>query len=549
MTRTRNILLHLFAHASGVRCICFPQELKKNKIILFFPVFLFALNIAFSQKPGDNLFGSPLVHYVNISFPDPDFYSHLTGNYESTRDKDTNIFIMAKIFIDSLFLDSVGIRLKGNSSYDHPGLKKPVKISFSEYLPDQTFDNLKQLNLNNGYMDPTMMREKLMLDLLNKKGWPAPRCTYAEVYFNGIYAGLFKMVEEVDKKFLKTHFGNNDGNLYKGDPAGTLQWEGNAQWDYYDSYDLKTNEKENNWDDLVRFIGVLNHSPMAGFKLRTDALFNATPFIGAWAANNLFVNLDSYFFLPHNYYLYHNENTGKFEWITWDVSLAFGVFPGGIKKMTEKTDLLYLPVQRQKHPLTYKMLETDDYRKEYLNALCDLLYNDFTEAGLFPKIDSIASVIRPYIEKEYPHNQMYSTGEFERNLSNGSVKKWYYEIPGLKSFISSRRSYAIEQMCEIKWSCSAGTSTEDSASSIMNVFPNPAAGEFSVDLKILEPESRKIEYKVVNLLGETVFSETATSPSNQYLHSFSTEKLISGIYIISSNTGCARYNKKLVVIK
>lgn len=525
------------------------KKISRWLILAIGAVMAFAGGEAFSQKAGDNLFNSPLVHYVNIRFAQPDYWLQMTSNYESTKETDTNIYVTANITIDSISIDSIGVRLKGNSTYDHPGLKKPLKLSFDEFISNQTFDKLKRLNLHNGYFDPTMMREKLMLDFLNEKGLPAPRCTYAEVHFNGTYIGLFKIVEEIDKKFLKTHFGNNDGNLFKGDPSGTLEWEGSAQWDYYDAYDLKTNEAENNWDDLVHFIDVLNNSPMAGFKQNTDMIFNSSPFIRAWAANNLFVNMDSYFFLPHNYYLYHNESTDKFDWITWDVSVSFGVFPLMSERRTEKLDILYLPVQRHKHPLTYKMLETNDYRKEYLNAICGFLYNDFTEENLFPKIDSLTNILRPFIAKESSSNQTYSLKDFEKNISNGTYKKWWYEIPGLKSFITDRRNFVINRLCELNWSCVKGESIKDSVNQVMNVYPNPSMDKVTLEIKILEPESRDIEYKIVNLLGETIFTESARATGSQYVCTLSTDKFISGIYILSATSGCESYNKKIVVIK
>ena len=51
------------------------------------------------------------------------------------------------------------------------------------------------------------------------------RHTYAKLAFDATYYGLFSVIEQVDKKFLKDHFGANDrGNLYKaycGDVAST----------------------------------------------------------------------------------------------------------------------------------------------------------------------------------------------------------------------------------------------------------------------------------------------------------------------------------------
>jgi len=46
---------------------------------------------------------------------------------------------------------------------------------------------------------------------------PASRHTYAKLALNATYMGLFSVVEQVDKRFLKDRFGDNDeGNLYKG---------------------------------------------------------------------------------------------------------------------------------------------------------------------------------------------------------------------------------------------------------------------------------------------------------------------------------------------
>ncbi len=59
------------------------------------------------------------------------------------------------------------MRFKGNSSFSANGVKKSFKIDFDEYDEDNNalvFYDLKKLNLNNGFNDPTMLREKLFYD-------------------------------------------------------------------------------------------------------------------------------------------------------------------------------------------------------------------------------------------------------------------------------------------------------------------------------------------------------------------------------------------------
>ncbi|HAA00679.1 MAG TPA: spore coat protein CotH, partial [Flavobacteriales bacterium] len=115
-------------------------------------------------------------------------------------------------------IDSVGVRLRGNSSYGHPGNKKPIQLDFNEFVSGQKLDGLKKLNLNNSFLDPTQIREKLFLDVLNNMGLPSPRSTYVRVYFNGTYIGLYKGIETVNKEFLDRRFGNSNGNLYRCEP-------------------------------------------------------------------------------------------------------------------------------------------------------------------------------------------------------------------------------------------------------------------------------------------------------------------------------------------
>ena len=85
--------------------------------------------------------------------------------------------------------------------------------------PDGEGDRLagmSKVNLKAMYNDPSQMREALAWRLFASAGVPASRHTYAKLGLNATYMGLFSVIEQVDKRFLKDHFGDNDeGNLYK----------------------------------------------------------------------------------------------------------------------------------------------------------------------------------------------------------------------------------------------------------------------------------------------------------------------------------------------
>jgi len=115
------------------------------------------------------------------------------------------------------------------------------------------------INLKSMYNDPSQMREALAWRLFRQAGVPAARHTYAKLAFDATYYGLFSVIEQVDKRFLKDHFGDNDrGNLYKaycGDVGcATLEHRTGPDADdsgrqYYTAaadrtYRLKTNEDD-----------------------------------------------------------------------------------------------------------------------------------------------------------------------------------------------------------------------------------------------------------------------------------------------------------------
>ena len=70
------------------------------------------------------------------------------------------------------------------------------------------------INLKAMYNDPSQMREALAWRLFGIAGIPAPRHTYAKLAFANTYRGLFSVIEHVDKKFLRDHFGKNYREIF-----------------------------------------------------------------------------------------------------------------------------------------------------------------------------------------------------------------------------------------------------------------------------------------------------------------------------------------------
>ena len=234
---------------------------------------------------------------------------------------------------------------------------------------------MARVNLKSMYNDPSQMREALAWRLLRSVGIPAARHTYAKLAFDHTYYGLFSLIEQVDKRFLKDHFDGNDrGNLYKaycgdlgcatlryragadGDDGGRQYFKGD---DDYRTYRLKTNEHDAaaaTYDDLAALIRTINGIGLRGgderfdtdtFRASVDAIMNAQAFLRWAAVNVLLGSWDNYYATPSNYYLYNSGHPGAdgdfmrrpyFTFIPWDYDNCLGIDYFGTK--WQYTDIL-----------------------------------------------------------------------------------------------------------------------------------------------------------------------------------------------------------------
>src|SRR3989304_5176846 len=103
---------------------------NKYQLTIMVSCFLFC-SISYSNDAGYNIFAGTQVHTVKLQFSQQNYWDSLTYYYEQGNEQ----YMVATVTLDdSVTLDSVGVRLKGNSSYSHPNNKKPMKIDFDRYV-------------------------------------------------------------------------------------------------------------------------------------------------------------------------------------------------------------------------------------------------------------------------------------------------------------------------------------------------------------------------------------------------------------------------------
>ena len=179
------------------------KNFKTNNTLAL--LFLLSLCVTLNaQDNGDKLFDNSFLHEIRFEWTtNSDLWDTLSTSY-----------VMVKMTIDGLVIDSVGLRIKGFTSTASP--QKPLKIDLNEYISKQVYDGMEKFNLHNNYMDATLQRDGLAYELYRRAGLPSPRTAYAEVYVEGEFRGVYSISEQIDKDFLKHNFPSSKGSLYKG---------------------------------------------------------------------------------------------------------------------------------------------------------------------------------------------------------------------------------------------------------------------------------------------------------------------------------------------
>ncbi len=423
-------------------------------------------------------------------------------------------YAMADLWYDGELIPAVAVRPKGNSSLNsavQSGTARfSLKVDLNFFNSARNLYGVKKLNFNNGWSDPTFIRETLAYEIFEQMGIPTPRTSFVDLWVNDTHLGLYTMVEQIDKTFLDSHFDDNSGNLYKPEvPAAYLNWteddlgtqpteqndddldvnlgggklreimEALGLWEPQEEFNfpggmpgrdmvpaggipsarqgnllaqmgLKTNENSPDHSALFRLLDVLNNEPDETFPEEIEKVLDVDQVLRFLAVSAAIVHLDNYIGLGHNYYLY--EVDGKFTIIPWDLNMAFGTFNSGLDRDGLINFYIDEPTSGAvaNYPLVSRLLSVPSYLETYHGYLEELINGPLSEEVINAHIDELAELIRPYVEAD--ELKFYTTGEFEIALSGdigrgGQRGMGMGMLPlGLKSFIAERVSSIRQQL-------------------------------------------------------------------------------------------------------
>ncbi|MBL0013330.1 MAG: CotH kinase family protein [Flavobacterium sp.] len=400
---------------------------------------------------------STLAFFASIATFSQDFYDINTiqdirivfaeSNWDALLDAQANAtedYISAQsVTINGVTFNNVGVKYKGNSTYNANRIKNPFHIELDTYV-NQDYQGYTDIKLSNVYFDPSFVRETLSYSIL-RNYMHAPLSNYANVYVNGTLLGLYVSSESISKKFVDNHFYSSSNSFFKCNPIGgagpgsssypNLSYLGTNITSYQTAYEMNSTA---GWEDLVTLTNTLSND-----ITNIESILDVDRALWMLAFDNVLVNIDSYIgTFKQNYYLYKDDN-GRFNAIVWDLNMSFGVFTQtgtiNLSNTTAKKQMTHLlHANDAAWPLVQKLLSVPKYKRMYLAHFRTILEENFSNNSYYTTAQSYQSLIAPSVQAD--SNKFFTYAQFQSNLTTDNTGGMN-PAPGITNLMNGRYTY------------------------------------------------------------------------------------------------------------
>lgn len=358
-----------------------------------------------------------------MSIPIYNLYLEPLDLKELQRDVWIDDPVPAKLLIQREKLD-VDIAYRG--SHIREFNKKSYHVGFHH---PPTYQGAREIHLNAEYKDPSFIRNKLSLDFFSEIGCLSPTSKHVFLSLNGKAEGIYLELESVDKQFLVKRNLPLGAIFYAVDGDGNFSLlsaiDKKAKTSLTSGYERKYgNEKTEPY--LEEMIVKINTLSRADFKREIVRILDVEKYLHWLAGVVLTQNYDGF---VHNYALYRNGATGRFEVIPWDYDATWGRDVHGRLLAHD-----FVPINGF-NTLTARILDVDSFRSRYQQILVELINTSFTLEKMNTKVERLANNLRPYVLKD-PYKK-HAIEQFDR------------EPNVIAEFIEKRRRYIKEQLYKL----------------------------------------------------------------------------------------------------
>ncbi|NRA96178.1 MAG: CotH kinase family protein [Planctomycetes bacterium] len=406
-------------------------------------VVLFVAAPVCAQQP--DLYDETTLRVFDLQFAASNWYQQLQQNFG------TGFELAADLTVDGVVYPSVGVRFRGYSSYNSIGSsqKKPFNISMGSFVPGQRLYGYKSLNLNNGFQDPTFVREVLCYHIY-RNYMACSKANFVVLRVNGENWGVYINVQQINKDLLREWFVDEDGPRYEADatlPNATssgaaLTWLGTGTTPYSNNYDLKTPNAVAPWVPLIRACDKLNNGPLSTLHDDVISALNVDAAMWMVGAQILFVNPDSYLYFGHNYWLYHDVFHDRMQAIPWGMNMTLaGTFLAGSSYTARMNFNLFYNEGHSGRPLMNRLWAVPKIRERYLAHVRTMAADWWDWSIIGPKVAAYQALIAAEVAAD--NKKLYPTSAFTSNVTQNYGSGFFSGISGLQPLVNGRRNYLL----------------------------------------------------------------------------------------------------------
>lgn len=411
-----------------------------NRNLLLSFVFFFKIISASAQT---DFYASDSIQTIEIHFD----FSNWDFRMDTAKHGMDDYTMAASVSVNGQVFNSVGVKYKGNSSYDSTYKKNPLHIELNHYIP-QTYLGIEDIKLSNCYADPSMIREVLAYGILGEYMY-CGKANFAKVYINGDFIGLYSNTQNINKKLCLKGFFSSSNTFVKCNPSiipgpankSNFRYLGLDSSLYVNFYEIKSDE---GWNDLVELCNMVTNHPD-----QIDQVFDVDKVLWMLAFNNVLVNLDSYSgAFVQNYYVYRDEK-GMYNPIVWDLNMAFGGFPylgSGASSMGSLTisDMQLMPAfihtTDSYWPLIKAMMANAMYKRMYVDHMKTIIEEQFVSENYLDVAESLFALIESIVIEDT--NTFFSYSDYQNSLDI-QVQNGSYFIPGIRELMTARTAFLL----------------------------------------------------------------------------------------------------------
>ena len=293
--------------------------------ILFVLAYLSWATLAAAQTQ-DDLFDDTRLHDVHVRLNERD-WDTLRRNFED------DAYYPADLVWNGITVRNVALRQRGFGS--RTASKPNLRVDMNRYVSDQRFVGLNALNLDNVYSDASMIRDPVAMKIFQRLGVPAPRQAHARLFVNDVYAGVYVLVEPVDRTFIARVYGEAEADLESGGYLYEYRWIDEYDFSYmgaalaaymgiFRAQTRDTDALASLYGPIEQLIRAINETPRDRFEAEVGRLIDLPQLARFLGIQNCMAELDGFagYYGANNFSLYRFRDGRPAVVIPWDADNA-----------------------------------------------------------------------------------------------------------------------------------------------------------------------------------------------------------------------------------